>query len=360
MSRFAPREKITVSNARMQPPQIEGISTSTAAFLGETEKGPTSPTLVTSWGEFQKLFGGYLDMDRFLPYSVEGFFLNGGKRCFIRKIVNGDYPAALAELETVDEISILYCPNAQVTPGLADLLIDHCELLRSRFAIFDSIKGQGLTQISKPRASSYAAFYYPWIQVKNAVQGQICLVPPGGHVAGIYVHSDIEAGVNKAPANQVVMGAVGTEFDCNQRLFEPLEFEGLNCIRTFAGRGIRIWGARTLSDDPFYKYVSVRRMLIYLEQSISKGLAWAVFEFNNEALWTKVKVLIESFLNEILRTGMLMGAKPQEAYFVKVDRTTMTQSDIDSGRLMVLIGIAITKPAEFMIIRIGQTTAKPS
>lgn len=361
MSRFTLNPpKVIVPNVKLKQQSqspIQGVSTSTAAFLGETQMGPTTSTLVTSWLEYQTVFGGYFGQDKYLPYAVEGFFLNGGQRCFIRKIVNADYAAALAELEAVDEISIIYAPNAQAVSGLADLLIDHCERLRSRFAIFDSLKGQGFSKVSKPRTSSFVALYYLWIQIKDAGTGQLCLVPPGGHVAGIYVRVDIELGVNKAPANQVVNGAVGTEFSGSQSLLETLDFEGINCIRVFTGRGIMVWGARTLSDDPVTKYVSVQRMLIYLEQSISRGLGWTIFELNNEVLWAKVKALTEEFLMSTWQAGMLVGAKPQDAYFVKVDRTTMTQSDIDNGQLVVIIGTAIMKPAEFIITRIGKMTA---
>jgi hypothetical protein len=202
--------------------------------------------------------------------------------------------------------------------------------------------------------SSFAAVYYPWIYVKQAGSGSLCLVPPGGHVAGIYARVDIEQGVYKAPANQIVQGAVDLEFAVNRRQQDSLNPQGINCIINFAGRGILVWGARTLSNSSETKYVTVRRLLIYLEQSITKGTAWATFEINNEVTWMKVKTTIENFLTQTWRTGALLGAKQQEAYFVKCDRTTMTQSDIDDGRLNVLIGVAVTKPAEFMIIRITQ------
>lgn len=168
MSIFASKEpKISVSNIRIQPSKIEGVITGTAAFLGETEKGLTSPTLVTSWPQYQKLFGGYLAEDRFLPHTVEGFFLNGGQKCFIRKIVNADYSSALAQIEKIEEVSLIYAPNAQVVPSLPNLLIDYCERLSSCFAIFDTLRGQGLSDIAKPRDSSFAALYYPWFQVKD-------------------------------------------------------------------------------------------------------------------------------------------------------------------------------------------------
>ena len=206
-----------------------------------------------------------------MPYAVEGFFGNGGKRCFVCSVNDGDYAGALAKLEVVDA-PIIYSPNAQAVAGLADSLISHCERLRNRFAIFDSLKGQDPSSVTKPGESSFAALYYPWIYVKEAATDRLCLVPMGGHVAGIYVRTDIEVGVNKAPANQLVNGAVDLEVTMKTYQQDSLIPQGINCIRKFAGRGILVWGARTLSSDPEWKYVNVRRLLIYLEQSIKKGL----------------------------------------------------------------------------------------
>lgn len=354
MSRFTIKQPgIFVQNIRIQPQPIEGVSTSTAAFLGETQTGPTTPTLVTSWLEYQNVFGGYFGEGKYLPYAVEGFFLNGGQRCYVCRVNGSDYASALAKLGAVEEISIIYSPNAQAVPGLADALIGHGESMK-RFVIFDSVKGQEPSSITKPKQSANAALYYPWIYVRQAGTGPLFLVPPGGHVAGIYVRTDTERGVHKAPANQLVKGAVDLEFELTSSQQDSLNPQGINCIRNFAGRGILVWGARTLSSDPEWKYVSVRRLLIYLEQSIKKGTAWAVFEPNNAATWTKIKASIECFLMEAWRYGMLMGVKTQEAYFVNCDRgVTMTQSDVDSGRLLILVGVAPIKPAEFMILRVS-------
>ena len=356
MIRSFKKPGIYVEEISVQPQPIQGVSTSTVAFLGEPQIGPTTPTLITSWSEFQRVFGGYFGEGKFLPYAVEGFFLNGGQRCLVRKVANNDYSAALAELEKIEEVSLVYSPNAQAVPNLADLLIDHCERLRSRFVIFDSVKGQDPSSVTKPRReSSFAALYYPWIQVKEEKTEKVCLVPPGGHVAGVYARNDIERGVHKAPANVPIKGVAGFEFAINSRQQDNLNFENVNTIRAFTGRGIMVWGARTLSKDSETKYVNVRRLLIYLEQSIKKGTAWAVFEPNNEATWAKVKATVENFLTLAWRDGMLVGAKQHEAYFVKCDRSIMTQNDIDNGKLIIQIGVAITKPAEFMILRIGQT-----
>jgi phage tail sheath protein FI len=354
MSRLPIKTGVFVQDIRIQPQSIEGVGTSTAAFLGETQTGPSTPTLITSFAEYQRIFGGYFGVDKYLPYAVEGFFGNGGKRCFVSSVNDLDYSRALIKLEEVDA-PVIYVPNAQALAGLADLLISHCERLRNRFVIFDSLKGQDSSSVTKPRDSSFAALYYPWIYVKDDVTGKLCLVPMGGHVAGIYARTDMEAGVHKAPANQVVHGALGTDIIMKSHQQDSLILQGINSIRNFPDKGLLLWGARTLSIDPTKKYVNVCRLLIYLEQSIKKGTAWATFELNNETTWAKMKSTIENFLTQAWTDRMLLGAKKQEAFFVNCDRTTMTQNDIDNGRINVLIGVAPVKAAEFIIFRINQT-----
>ena len=225
---------VFVENVRIQPQPIEGVSSSTVAFLGETQTGPITPTLVTSFTDFERVFGGYFGVDKYMPYSVEGFFQNGGKRCFIVKTQNSNYSVALASIEGMSEVSIIYSPNAQATAGLTDTLIDHCERLKNRFVIFDSLMGQGSSNISKPRASSFASMYFPWIYVREAGVACLCLVPSGGHVAGIYSRVDVERGVNVAPANEVVQGAVGLEVSVSKSLLELLTTQGINIIDFFA------------------------------------------------------------------------------------------------------------------------------
>ncbi len=354
MSRLPIKPGVFVQNVRIQPQSIEGVSTSNAAFLGETQTGPAAPTIVTSFIEYQRLFGGYFGANKYLPYSVEGFFGNGGKRCYVCNVNDGHFAGALAKLEAVDA-SIIYSPNAQATSGLANALIGHCERLRNRFVIFDSFKGQDPSCVTKPGDSSFAALYYPWIYVKETETGPVRLVPPGGHMAGIYARTDIEFGVHKAPANQLVKGAVDLELTMKSYQQDNLTPQGINSIRNFSGRGILVWGARTLSNDSEWKYVTVRRLMIYFEQSIKKGTAWVTFEPNNAATWAKVKSQTENFLTQTWKNGMLMGASQQEAFFVHCDQTTMNQNDVDNGRINLLIGVAVKKPAEFIILRITQT-----
>ncbi len=491
---------------------IEGVSTSTAGFLGITERGPTTPRFVSNWLQFQKIYGSYTE-DSYLAYAVDGFFKNGGQRCFIGRVaandagkaslkltsagtdaltveasgegewgkrivvkigtgtdskatkplfklsvfywkdplpatmfdpeidkkskpqpvmsefydnlsldpnspdyfdlkINGisnlisislvsgylgsvpnapntmtplegtdldgsaiglddylrdsvvdDVPGkrkGLTAFKEIDEISIVCSPDALNIPALAPALISHCEELKDRFAIIDADDGSSDVSSNKlkPRDSvvdtKYAAFYYPWIKIIDPLTGKEKLIPPSGHVAGIYARSDVERGVHKAPANEVVRGAMDLEFQITKNDQAMLNPRGVNVIRAFPGRGIRVWGARTLSSDALWKYINVRRLFIFVEESIEEGTQWVVFEPNDEKLWARVRATITQFLTRVWKDGALMGTKAEEAFFVKCDRTTMTQDDIDNGRLICIIGIAPVKPAEFVIFRIAQ------
>jgi phage tail sheath protein FI len=255
----------------------------------------------------------------------------------------------------IDEISIVYVPNCQAITGLDGALISHCEELKYRFAIIDSLESDG-TSINPRgnRETQYAAFYFPWINIVDPQSGSLKLIPPGGYIAGIYARSDTERGVHKAPANEVVRGANKLQFLITKGEQGILNPKGVNVIRYFPGRGILVWGARTLSTNTLWKYINVRRLFIYVEASIEKGTQWVVFEPNNERLWARVIATITQFLTGVWKDGALMGTKPEEAFFVKCDRSTMTQDDIDNGRLICVIGIAPVKPAEFVIFRIAQ------
>jgi phage tail sheath protein FI len=190
----------------------------------------------------------------------------------------------------------------------------------------------------------------------DSIPREIAL-PPAGFVCGIYARNDVERGVAKTPANEVVRGAIRFESDINFAQQEVLNPAGINCLRFFPGRGYRVWGGRTVSSDPEWKYVNVRRYFNFLESSIDRGTQWAVFENNGERLWANVRDTISDFLYNEWREGSLLGGSPKEAFFVRCDRSTMTQNDLDNGRLICLIGVAVLKPAEFVIFRIGQKTA---
>jgi phage tail sheath protein FI len=279
----------------------------------------------------------------------------------------------LAAIASINEVSLLLAPD-EVNDDIAnsaaitDALVEQCESLRDRFALLSIRQGQSDVQtIAPPRNSSYGAVYYPWVRVFDARMQSTLLMPAVGHVAGIYARSDMERGVHKAPANEIVRGLVDQDPSPGQ---EPLEYvittreldilnpRGVNTIRDFrAGHhGIRVWGARTMSSDPEWKYVNVRRLFLFVEQSIDRGTQWVVFEPNGELLWAVVRQAVSNFLLSVWRSGALQGSTPDKAFFVRCDRTTMTQNDIDNGRLICLVGIAPLRPAEFVIFRIGQWT----
>lgn len=283
-----------------------------------------------------------------------------------------DYRKAFAVLERLDDVSIVAAPGYSADAAQADAieveLLKHAEKRRSyRVAVLDARQGQSIGEVRETKAridSKYAALYYPWVVVSNplwrpgdaSVRREI-EVPPSGFVAGIYARNDVERGVYKAPANEVVRGALRFETDVNFAQQEVLNPLGVNCLRFFPGRGYRVWGGRTASSDPEWKYISVRRYFNYLERSIDIGTQWAVFEPNGERLWANVRETIASFLYNEWRSGALLGAEAKEAFFVRCDRSTMDQNDLDNGRLVCLIGVAVVKPAEFVIFRIGQKTA---
>lgn len=281
------------------------------------------------------------------------------------------YADALAALETVEEVSIVAAPGHSAYgdfAGIQRALISHVEKPRAyRIAVLDTPPGEVISEAANARAqidSTHAALYYPWVVVSNprarpgdsGIPREIAL-PPSGFMCGIYARSDDARGVYKAPANEVVYSALRFETDVNFAQQEVLNPIGVNCLRYFPGRGYRVWGARTASSDPEWKYVNVRRYFNYLEASIDRGTQWAVFEPNGERLWANVRNTISDFLYNEWASGALLGGKPADAFFVRCDRTTMTQNDLDNGRLICLVGVAPLKPAEFVIFRIGQMTA---
>lgn len=243
-------------------------------------------------------------------------------------------------------------------------LITHCQFrMRYRVALLDAPNDMAISEVRAFRGqfdSTHAAMYYPWVTVLDPLDPngrREIHVPPSGFVTGICARTDVLHGVFKAPANEVVLGAIGFEKLLNKAQQDVLNPEGINAFRFFEGRGFRLWGARTISSDPEWKYLSVRRYFAYLEHSIDRGTQWAVFENNNERLWANIRRTVEDFLFNEWRNGALMGSKPEEAFFVRCDRSTMTQNDLDNGRLICLIGVSVVKPAEFVIFRIGQWTA---
>lgn len=279
----------------------------------------------------------------------------------------------LEALGEIDDIAIVAAPDAAAYADAdqcrvaSQTVVDHAEKYRYRIAVIDGPVESSISEIRAYRGqfdSTRGALYHPWVEIFDPLQRPAqgappprILLPPSGFVTGIYARSDVQRGVFKAPANEVVSGLTRFELNINKRRQDVLNPEGINALRFFPGRGNRVWGARTISSDPEWKYVNVRRLFIFLEHSIDKSTQWAVFEPNNERLWANIRFTIEDFLLPQWKAGALLGSKPEEAYFVRCDRTTMTQNDLDNGRLICLIGVAPTKPAEFVIFRIGQWTA---
>ncbi len=354
---------------------VKGVPTSVAAFVGPTLALPIArddhPPL-SSFAEFAAIYGGHDDLTleggdaapNLLARAAAAFFDGGGRRLYVAPTSPGaspqDYAQALAGLDPLAEIAVLAAPGAS-TDEIVRLLIDHVETPRRyRFLVLDAPQGATVAEVQAFRAAydcRHAALYYPWVMAPDPFGGAPVPWPPSGFACAAFARTDAERGVWKAPANTPLVGAVGLERHidtANQEILNPL---GVNCLRHFEGRAFRIWGARTLSSDPEWKYVSVRRLMTYLEASLDRGLQWASFEPNGPALWVQVARAAEDFLHRLWRDGGVLGAAPDDAYFVRCDRSTMTQADLDAGRLVCLIGVAPVQPSEFVMFRIGQATA---
>lgn len=303
------------------------------------------------------------------------YTLSGGG---IRPLTAADFigdPAArtgLGGLEAIDDVRLVLCPDAVAGYDGSDeakerikmiqtAMITHCERMRYRFAVLDTPPGLNAQQAKEWRNyvnfdTSYAAMYYPWIRIADlSGSGSTTkLVPPSGHVVGIYNREDTERGVHKAPANAIVQGAIDVELQISKGEQDVLNPIGVNCIRSFPGRGIRVWGARTLSSNGAWRYINVRRLFIMVEASMEIGLAWVVFEPNDPTLWAKVVRDVTSFLKVVWRSGALFGTTPEQAFYVKCDEELNPREIRDLGQLIIEVGLAPVKPAEFVIFRISQ------
>jgi uncharacterized protein len=274
-------------------------------------------------------------------------------------------------LETVDEITMVAVPDlmsahqrgmidAEGVKAVQLAVISHCEQMGDRVAVLDTPPDMNAQRVRNWRQdeagydSRYAALYYPWLKVFDPATGRTTMVPPSGHVAGVWARSDTERGVHKAPANEVIRGAVDLQIALSKGEQDLLNPIGVNCVRAFPGRGIRIWGARTLSSDPAWRYLNVRRLFNYLEESILIGTQWVVFEPNDDRLWSSIRRNITGFLLEEWRRGALFGRTAEEAFYVKCDRDNNPQESIDLGQVICEIGVAPVKPAEFVIFRLAQ------
>ena len=301
---------------------------------------------------------------------IEGTFtLSGGFDGTISKVNAGtfigkdDGPDGRTGIQSFlenDRVNIMAIPGVTI-PEVVVALVSHCENTRSRFAVIDmpadQYKTDDLINYRGMIDSTYAAMYHPWIQVFDRGSNKSEYIPPSGAVMGVYSRTDIARGVHKAPANEPIFCS-GLKVNYTKDEQDILNPEGINLIRAIPGEGIRIWGARTASTNSAFKYVNIRRLFIYVMESIKASTNWVVFEPNDNTLWQRVSLTITSFLDGMWRTGMLSGGTPGEAYFVEIGPSTMSLDDIRNGRLICNIGIAPSRPAEFVIFRLTQHTSE--
>ena len=306
-----------------------------------------------------------------------GVYNLSGGMIQVKSVAVSDYRGQAAErtglggLAAIDEVTMLVVPDLMQSyqdgemsledvQAVQQAAYEHCEQVKYCFAILDSPPDLTPQKVREWRLSAnfdskYAALYYPWIETADMVKGKGTVrIPPSGHIAGVYARSDTERGVHKAPANEVVRGATGLPIQVTRPEQDSLNPIGINCIRAFPGRGIRIWGARTVSSDPAWRYINVRRLFNMVEESIERGTQWVVFEPNDPDLWARVRRDVKAFLSTVWTSGALFGGTPDEAFYVKCDEELNPPAVRDLGQLIIEIGIAPVKPAEFVIFRISQ------
>lgn len=397
-------EEIASGNA-----PIAGVGTSTAGFIGsfgDTIQVPnptydpkvtdtTDPrskktvdfpvptavggvVLVTNFSEFKKAFGDFsTDPGQSnLAHAVYGFFANGGTRCYVTRVTPpagtgtqpGDYTnpplaSALNNLfDPIDEIAIVAAPGLTGSNPYTDLRAFVERPGSTRFAIFDT--AEKVDDFSKltvggtllPQTSEHSAVYFPWLTVQDPGTAADRNVPPSGHVAGVYARVDAARGVHKAPANEPVLAVKDVKYKISRAQQDGLNPQGVNCIRKLNG-SITVWGARTLGGDGNFKYVNVRRLFDFIHGSVDQGTQWAVFEPNNPDLWARITRNVSAFLSIVWSSGALFGDKREDAFFVKCDAETNPPEKRDLGEVVTEIGVAITRPAEFVIFRLSQKAA---
>jgi len=366
---------------------IAGAGTSVAGFIailthnGTTPQAGTTPPvettsqaktlvssgeikLITNFTEFKQSFGDFTkdnSEQNIFAHAVYGFFRNGGTRAHVTWVADAKgVDGVLNDFEAIDEISIIVAPG-QTDENIIGKIKDHASKMGDRVVILDSKPDINLGSETKPTVpgftSDYAAFYFPWIQVYDPATETNIFVPPSGHIAGVYSRVDGERGVHKAPANVPLLGALDLQFNTSKAKQDGLNPKGVNVIRKLNGN-ILVWGARTLGGDANleFKYVNVRRHFCYLKDSIDKGTQWVVFEPNTPELWAKIRRNISAFLTLEWRKGALFGTTPQEAFYVKCDAENNPPALRDLGQVVTEIGVAVVKPAEFVVFRLTQWT----
>lgn len=368
---------------------IEAVGSSTFGVVGESPNAKAhvdEVVAINNWMHFVREFIGEGDASTPLSHAVNGFFRNGGTRCYVVNVGKGKSISSsgrkrtgLGLLEQIDEVAIVACPG-YTDAASYDALLTHCETMEDRVAILDPPEQVSdlrmLTEVATAEATSskkeegasgggmrprqsdggYGAFYFPWITVRDPLNATLIVnVPPSGHIAGIWARTDTARGVFKAPANEVVREAVNLTYKLTRAEQGELNQAGVNCIRMFPREGIRVWGARTVAPSSSeWRYLNVRRFFNVVKESIADGTRWVVFEPNDETLWKSIRRDITAFLMRMWRVGALMGRTPEEAFFVKCDAETNPPDSIDAGFVITLVGMAVVKPAEFIVFRISQ------
>jgi len=379
---------------------------SIAAFVGRSRDGSLGePTVLSNWGQFRDAFGGFSGSS-YLPYAVYGFFANGGERCWVVTAPDEKVEEALAALETVSEVGTVVMPDL-VLPDLERLipdaevpasgivfakaparlglggdgkdfpslsagsraLLEHCALMGERFAVLDSPPGaspgreslsiqvwaERLRELPEAR---YGALYYPWIRQRPGdFEGRELWIPPSGHLAGIYARSEASSGVGKVPANELLRGVVDLEVCLDDTEQGEINPRGINALRVFPGRGLRVWGGRTLASDPSDLYVNFRRVTLSIIKRILTGLQWTVFEPNTPALWTEIRTALTLLMQGLFTGGALAGATPEEAFFVQCDGETNPPERVERGEVLARVGFAPARPAELIVVTIRRTGA---
>lgn len=373
---------------------IEAVGTSTAGFVGTApDPGAHSDEAVAinNWSQFLREFGGDKPAaGNDLANAVHGFFLNGGSRCYVANVRQGGAISGggkgLDLLDHIDEIAIIAAPG-RTDAAAHSALLDAAESAGDRVALLDGPAHvrdvEALTRVAevtvkpagkpeeadakpaaapagfRPRVSErgYGAFYFPWLKVRDALEpAQITTTAPSGYLAGVLARTDAERGVHKAPANTSIRGALGVTQAIGRSEQDVLNPQGVNCIRFFTREGVRVWGARTVAPSASnWRYLNVRRLFNMIEESIAVSTRWVVFEPNDRPLWKSIQRDVGAFLTLLWRQGALVGATPEEAFFVKCDEETNPPDVVDAGRVVTLVGLAPSKPAEFVVFRIGQT-----
>jgi len=347
---------------------ISGAGTSVAALIGTTATLPTGdalgkPVPVTSWNAYKDRLGEYKSGLN-LPYAVRGFFDNGGTFAYVVPIKDmGGLDGALLELTRLPDVGLVCVPGLVDAAAQKDKVTKHCEDMHDRFAILDGVQDKDplkpgnplLTQRSGLGSAIFAAVYFPWIKIPDpaATTPTTIAVPPSGHIAGVMSRCDSTVGVHRAPANEQIRGAVGLDFTLNDAEQGMLNKQNINALRQFPGTPPMVWGARTLSADVPWRFINVRRLVSYVEDSLIEGLRWAVFAPNNTALWKGLERSITEFLTRVWESGGLFGRTAKEAFYVTIDESLNPAPVRDRGEVYIEIGLAVTRPAEHIILRLG-------